>query len=480
MNIDPTSLVSDLMGGSSTTRGAALLTISARTMRGPGVLAAVLACTSDTGPAPSGVVPARKQDPFADFFGGDAAAAPAYTVGELASDKLVEAHLPGSSDTLRTLAGFLAERDDDDNARAIVARLLGVIAWNDEVEAVRTLLPPLLRSDTSLFEALPGLKEPGLTAAVELALRPVSRRAINELLNHPVAGEICHHAVRDALCNGQLDEPTATLAELLALLSSWPGAALVPAQALCPTEPWAVLFQAFDDEGAHADLAAWLAAPTPVPAALPGMALRALQSRSPIAGFPLAAFLRWTDADATLVRRWRATEPCYDLLLEWFLAGWEHGERPERQWEAALLLVEAGLHTPIREQLSVALSGQDASRAVPWDPAFVRVLASADPPLPDLEQALIDLASKHTDELLALVPALVDGLSAESRRALVDAWIAQAEAAPWERTRGRRALIHLRKPGVSTDALEALLQGITDNDLESRIAAIAPQILREE
>jgi len=479
MNIDPASLVSDLMGGSSATRGAALLTVSARTIRGPGVLAAVLACSSDAGPAPSGIAPARKQDPFADFFGG-AAAAPAYTVGELASDKLVEAHLPGNSDTLRTLAGFLAERDDDDNARALVARLLGVIAWNDEVEAVRALLPPLLRSDTSLFEALPGLKEPGLTAAVELALRPVSRRAINELLNHPVAGEICHHAVRDALCSGTLDEPTAVLAELLALLSSWPGAALVPAQALRASEPWAVVFQAFDDDAAHADLAAWLAAPTPVPAALPDMALRALQSRSPIAGFPIAAFLRWTDADATLVKRWRATMPCYDLLLEWFLAGWEHGVRPERQWEAALLLVEAGLHEPIREQLAVALSGHDASRTVPWDPAFIRVLAAAEPPLPDVEQALIDLASKHLDDVLAIAPALIDGLSAASRHALVEAWVAEAEAAPWERKRGRRGLIHLRKPGVSTDALDALLQGLPDDKLATRISAIAPQILHEE
>ncbi len=465
-------------------RAAALAELSRAELDNPAVLAAVMNIAGDEREVPSRHAPKTAVDPFSSFFAGgitgDEAPATAYTIADFASDKVMELGFVGTNEAALAIAGALKDEPVSEKLGGCAARLLGVIQWVDEEAAVRAILPALLKADLTLFEALPGLKSDGLKAAVGLALHPYARRAVNELLNHPVAGELCYKAIKKVLMTGSLDPSEVEAMELLGLLSGWTGVAKGPAKKLAQKWPWAVGFQAFDDPDAGPVFGEWLQSNPEAPPELASMLERAMLSRPGIENFPLVTFLEWGDGGCAVIKRWKWGTQCAPLLQRWVQQWWQTGERSERAWEAILLLLQVGEHGPVNEAITGSFSA-DGDRAVPWDKKFFKLMAEASPPVEGLLGGLDTLGRANPKRIGEVAPALIiaAGVDTDSMRDFAEAMLSMAEASEWENRAARKGIVHLVKKDVDVQGLQPVIDAIEDPALTARLDEVWPQLLQE-
>ncbi len=456
---------------------AALAELTPAELAVPEVFAAAFRLARSDVEVPGRYAPKKEADPFASFF-GDEVSATAYTLGEMAIDRIMAVTIPGSTDHAGAIAVVLGEADVDDRIASAAARLLGSVAWQDQPRAVRAIAPPLIRADKTLFEALPGLQKEGLQELVDLALDPYVSRTVQELLNHPVAGEMTYKAIQKALMKGTIEANEVDTAELLSLLSAWSGVVKGPARVVAKTYPWAVAFEAFDDPDAGGRFAVWLQTDGKGFDGLAGMIERAALSRPGIEGFPLQQFLEWCDGGCAIVKRWKWTGHVVPLLVTWVQQWWEDGERGERAWEAILLLLQAGEHGPVSDIIAGTFERTD-DRAIPWDRDFFTLIAEAQPPVEGLTEGLVNLGLRNPDRIGDVVPALsASSGDGSALRRVVEPILAKAEAAEWRETKQKGGVTLRHKQGFDVQGLEPLVQKIGDDALQTRLDAVWPKLLQ--
>jgi hypothetical protein len=242
-----------LSGSNLDEKATAIADVGMLALGHPEVLAAMIRLSADPTPLPAAHQP-PSTDPFADFFGTEAAPR---TFAQHATERIFQAGLPGHAPSAQALIQIL-ETLDDPVACATVARLFSETRWEDPEDTARALIPALHKRDVSLASTLAGADPTTLDILITSALTPYRSRAVNELMNAPHAREKTVSAIKD-----QLDHLTpARLAEALAVLISWKACDVPDLVRLEERSPWVAAFTALLDataarrivEGGPADL----------------------------------------------------------------------------------------------------------------------------------------------------------------------------------------------------------------------------------
>jgi len=235
------ALAKALSGADLDEKAAAIGEVGMLALGHKGVLMAMIRLSADPTPLPASHQP-PSSDPFADFFGTEAAPR---TFGQHATERIFAAGLPGHDPSATCLVQIL-ETLDDPVACATVARLYSETRWEDPEATARALIPALHARDVSLAPTIAGADPTTLDLLVRSALTPYRSRAINELMNAPNAREKMVQALKEGL-----DRLTAErLAEALAVLISWGACTVQDLVELEETTPWVASFTALLDPAA--------------------------------------------------------------------------------------------------------------------------------------------------------------------------------------------------------------------------------------
>jgi len=434
-------------------------------------------CNDDT-PLPDSMQPPEPEDPFAEFFGDNKAAAAKVPVAQKAAERLVFTGVIGKPETAEHIAAALDAAPPTAHFVKAATKVLAETVWSDRLGAVKALIPALHRSDASLYEVVVRMGENEHRVMIRSALDPYNSRAVNELLNHGPAKALMEDALAEAIVGGHLDLAEPDAADALTLLVSWASrqAARVAA-ALEPRYPWAILVRGLDDASAGDALRSWLQTGAPAPAGLVRKLAEALKSRPDSSHFPLDAWLEYSGSGVELVRQWGATERCQAQLIG-FVESWQsRAEHPQRAWEAIDALVEAGLHAPIVDAVLQGLA-DDAQQGF-WGRSRFGLLVRANPPIPGLLGALGALVIRHPTATPMVVPALMERFSATEIRPLVESVITLAESRPIIRKPSQRGLVHEEREGVATAPLQRIVSQLDDPALQARLQAVLPYVRAE-
>jgi hypothetical protein len=465
--VDRDALCSTLRGDDADALADALQQLRLPDLAHVDVFTAALRAVLDDRPLPAAHVRKVEADPFAAFFGSEAAAA-VQTIGQLAADRLREVGWPGEPGIAEAAAAVLDEVGPSERLGTIVADRLGATAWDDEAHALRTLVPRLHAWEVPLYPVIARLDDAGVGLLVASALRPYRSRAVNELLALGNGHDAMLDALQAAVLDRTIDPGPLQAMAILAQLVAWEAdRASTVAASLEDRHPWAVAFAAFDDASARARFRAWLPTGT-WPDALPERLDEALIARPAIDGWPLVEWLSACDGGCRVIAAWHQAADAAPLLQSWV-----RDPAKERAVEAAILLAGCGEAAPVAADIAALVADPDLADL--WTPEGLSALVAARPE--ELDVAIGAMLRRSPERAAALVPAyLACEPPADRVRATAEALVAHAEQAPVRRVPARRGGVRVTREGTDTTALAPLVEAVGDPGLRERLSAVAPYL----